>query len=172
MNQQLTQQQIPKLESRIQRFQGLLFLGLIAMFLSEVMIWNTRTIAKVMWQKPLFGILMIFFAWGIYTFLITIIADIVYRYRVNNFVSLFLLGSIYGLFNEGIFAPHLLGHGNAGIAIIFLLFPTLSWHALLDGALTFYLFRAFTNGKIQITRNWLSGKEFGLLKMIKWFILI
>lgn len=139
-----------------------LALGLVAMTLSEAGSWNIRQIsAAVAARGPLAALPGVAAALAVYTLLAALLVDAALRWRVRDGAGLLLLGSLYGLANEGLFAPHLVT--PAGLDPVFLLFPTLSWHAALDGALTVAVARAFLEGRLDLSQPRLSPRETLLL---------
>ena len=98
----LTQSRI--LQSKDEKWLPLILLGLIGMFLSEFLIWNhafqiiRQHIAGSAIPRIVLGSSLI------YILLFLIGADVIQRYKINDKISILLLGSIYGLIIEGVWA--------------------------------------------------------------------
>lgn len=139
-----------------------LALGLVGMTLSEAGSWNLRAFASAVAAKgPLAALPGVVAALLVYTLLLALLFDASERTGARDAAGLLLLSSLYGLANEGLFAPHLAA--PAALNPIFLLFPTLSWHAYLDGALTVLVARAYLGGRLDLSQPGLSLREAGFV---------
>jgi len=155
----------------------LLLLGISGMFLSEALIWNASNFSQVLAKGPSRAFVSLLLGTSMYVSLFVVFADIVQRFRVNDFTGLALLGSVYGLVLEGIFPgtiffPAGLGLNFFGIWLTNLLFPALSWHALIDFSFGFWVFRVLLRGGLKLSGSSLSAgeaKKLGLFCLF-WFI--
>jgi hypothetical protein len=160
-----------------EKWTPLLLLGVSGMFLSEALIWNAVNFSLVLANGPGKALLVLFIVTTMYVSLFVVFADLVHRFRVRDFTGLVLLGSVYGLVLEGIFPGTIfvqsgLGFNFFGIWLTNLLFPALSWHALIDFSFGFWVFRALLKGKLNLSCGTLSAgeaKKLGLFCLF-WFI--
>lgn len=145
-----------------QKWLPLLLLGALGAVLSEITIWNIRPLADALSRHPLLILTWIVPLLG-YTWLFVILADLVVRYKVRDWVGLALLGSLYGLFNEGalaglVFAPGL-GPRVLGLHPLNMAFTGLSWHAFIDVPLGFWLCRGILQDRLGLSEPGLSRRD-------------
>jgi len=143
----------------------LILLGLMGMFLSEFLIWNVVNVTSLFSNQQFSSIIkMICFGAIIYTILFSIGIDIIYRFKIKDGISLILLGSIYGLFLEGLFVDLVFRPGFGpdilGISFSRITFPTLSWHAFIDFFLGITIFSLILRGKTTLENEIISLKDF------------
>jgi hypothetical protein len=147
----------------------LVFLGVIGMFLSEYLIWNVMSFNEhIVSNKFLPASFLLIFGMLIYILLFIVGADLVYRLRLNDPISIILLGSIYGLILEGVYADMVyrigLGPNIFGLSYSRLAFPALSWHAVIDFYIGIFIFSQILSGKSILTDKKIGLKEiFGCL---------
>lgn len=136
------------------------------MVLSEFLIWNIHPAARMLSLGPLGALLLVVPYLG-YTAVFAVLADTVVRRKVRDFWGLVLLGSLYGLFNEGVLADKVYAAGPGprmlGLHPVVLLTMSGSWHALIDVALGFTAFSAALSGRLGLgepgltRRQWLAA---------------
>ncbi|MFC1745833.1 hypothetical protein ACFL35_17705 [Candidatus Riflebacteria bacterium] len=147
------------------RWLPLFLLGFIGMFLSEALIWNIPPLLCVADNFPLLTPLVPIFAFFLYLFLFVFFAHWAVHFKVNDWVGIVILGSLYGLINEGIFSDvvHHPGPGPNifGVFPIMYTFPALSWHAYLDFSLGCFLVSMAFKNKLQLQISQVSWKECG-----------
>ncbi|TBR23783.1 hypothetical protein EPO15_05275 [bacterium] len=118
-----------------QRWLPLLLFGTLGMLLSEFAIWNIAPVARLLDHGPLAASLLVV-PWLGYALVFVVIADLAVRFKVRDAVGLVLLGSLYGLFNEGVMADKVFGPGLGpavlGLRPLNMTFTGLSWHAFID----------------------------------------
>ena len=131
----------------------LLFLyGLTGMFFSEILVWNAKQMSRaVSAGGPAVFPVLLSAAYLIYFLLLAAFLDIAARYGARRPGELLLLGSIFGIVNEGVFAPVIFAPNAVGVNLLVLAFTSLAWHP-------FFCF--FTNVK---TVRYLFGGENPLL---------
>lgn len=138
-------------------------LGTLGMFFSEVLVWNAGLFSKAVQDNPVKGVLLSCGTNLLYIFLFYIFSGIIEKYSVRRFLPLVLLGSVYGLLLEGVFANKVFepsfGFSLAGLFPASLLFPALSWHPVIDFAFVFFLAGALSENKISFCSSSLSRRE-------------
>lgn len=108
----------------------LLFLyGLTGMFFSEILVWNAKQMAHaVSASGPAIFPILLSAAYLIYFLLLAAFLDIAARYGARRPGELLLLGSIFGIVNEGVFAPVIFAPNAVGVNLLVLAFTSLAWH--------------------------------------------
>jgi len=123
------------------------------MFLSEVLSFNVAPLTRAAARGPVAVAAAIAVAHLGYFALLALAADIVIRFRVRDFVSLVLLGSLYGLLLEGVFADRIFlpgpGPSLLGLSLSSVAYPALCWHPVVDFAGAFFLIRAVRLGSLR-----------------------
>ncbi|PIS47668.1 MAG: hypothetical protein COT17_02260 [Elusimicrobia bacterium CG08_land_8_20_14_0_20_51_18] len=160
-----------------EKWTPLLLLGVSAMFLSEALIWNVANFSLVLAKGPVRALLSLLLGTAMYVAMLVVMTDVVHRFKVRDLTGLVLLGSIYGLLLEGIFPgtiffPAGLGFNFFGIWTTNLLFPALSWHALIDFSFALWIFRVLLKGGLRLSEKGFSLKEAKWLGLFcfYWFI--
>lgn len=166
-----------KIRSVIEKWLPLVLLGSMGMFLSEFLIWN-HAFQIIRQQIPVSDIPRMALGAGIiYFFLFLVLTDVVQRCKINDVISLFILGSVYGLVIEGVWAntifdPVGFGPRIFGIWLIHLSFTALSWHPLIDFALGFIFLKMIFKGQMNLGENKILPEEIKVLALfcLFWFI--
>lgn len=162
-----------------QKWLPLILLGLIGMFLSEFLIWNPLLqIIKGGIHLTGVGITRVLLMTSfMYIVLFAIGVDIIQRFKIKDAVSLLILGSIYGLILEGIFADSVfnsIGFGPKvlGVWLLHFSFTALSWHPFIDFLFGFFIFRLLLKGRLGFGEKVVRLKDWGILIGfgIFWFI--
>lgn len=110
-------------------FPLLILYGLTGMFFSEILVWNAKQMAgAVSARGPAAFPLLLSAAYIIYFLLLAAFLDIAARYGASRPGELLLLGSIFGIINEGVFAPVIFAPNAVGVNILVLAFTSLAWH--------------------------------------------
>ena len=119
----------------LKKWMPLVFLGLLGMFLSEFLIWNVFSFSQVLASGG-GAVAMLLVGALIYIVLFVVFVDVIQRWRVSDFTGVLILGMIYGLLLEGIFATKVflpgIGLSFGGLWFSSLGFTALSWHPLID----------------------------------------
>ena len=128
-------------------------LSILGMLLSEVLSFNVAPLIRAATHGPLAVAATIAVAHLGYFALLVLAADVVIRFRIRDFVSLALLGSLYGLLLEGVFADRVFlpgpGPSLLGLSLSSLAYPALCWHPVIDFAGAFFLLRAVRRGTLR-----------------------
>ncbi|NLI78821.1 MAG: hypothetical protein GX442_20565 [Candidatus Riflebacteria bacterium] len=154
-----------------------LLLGSVGMFLSEGLSWNVYPLLPLGER----GFLPVLGA-GVgtmllYSTLFAVFADQAFRWRVGDLTGMILLGSLYGLLLEGVFAGIVFapfpGPSVLGLSLLGCAFPALSWHAALDFPLPFLVLRRLGRGSmpgfdLPWTRAALARVAAGVLFWASW----
>jgi hypothetical protein len=140
------------------------FLGIIGFFLSEILIWNIASFSHILSESIAKAVVLSLIGILIYVVLFVFFTDVIRRFKINDFVGLVLLGSVYGLLLEGIFADKVFNLNGfsfniAGIWGSNLAFTALSWHPLIDFLGAFFLLKIFLKGKISSSPDNINLKE-------------
>ncbi len=110
-------------------FPLLILYGLTGMFFSEILVWNAKQMAgAVSARGPAVFPALLSAAYLIYFLLLAAFLDIAARYGARRPGELLLLGSIFGLINEGVFAPVIFAPNAVGVNPAVLAFTSLAWH--------------------------------------------
>jgi hypothetical protein len=148
---------------QMNKWLPLILLSFVSMFLSEILIWNVSQFSEILNKGILNAIVFLFIGTMLYFILMVIFADIIFRFKVNDIVSLLILGSIYGLLLEGIFANKIfeasLGPMLFQTYLFSFTFTALSWHAIIDFMLGFVFFKMILQGKFGLQCSKIKIKE-------------
>jgi len=141
----------------------LILLGLLGMFLSEVGVWNLQPLIAAFARAPLLTPHKVLMAHAVYLSLFLLAAHLIQRWRVDDVVSLLLMGSVYGLINEGLFADKILvgrapGPRVLGVPLLDLAFTGLSAHPAVDFLGAFLLYRAALTGRLGLEPGGPGGR--------------
>jgi hypothetical protein len=163
----------------LQKWLPIILLGSLGMFLSEFLIWNSM-LQIVTGHIPLTSIAItraILMTTIMYIVLFAVSADIIQRFKISDAASMLILGSIYGLVLEGIFANKVFeqaGFGPEifGVLLVHLSFTGLSWHPIIDFLFGFFIFKWLLKGRINLGKGGISFKGYIVLATfgIFWFI--
>ncbi|MHB9080327.1 MAG: hypothetical protein ACYC3X_22870 [Pirellulaceae bacterium] len=104
--------------------------GFIVFFFSERVFWS--------FPRPNDSLAELLLTWFVYSLLGWILLILVRRYRIANFLPLFLAGAIYGWITEGVVVDTLYGGPDDPFPLS-VSFTALSWHALLSVGIGWYL---------------------------------
>ncbi|HBL18847.1 MAG: hypothetical protein A2X36_01425 [Elusimicrobia bacterium GWA2_69_24] len=144
------------------RWAPLLLLGALGMLLSEACSWNVKPLAGLV-SRPAAAAAAVLAVYFGYTAVFAVLADLAIRYKVRDFIGLVLLGSVYGLFNEGVLADKVfvqgLGPRILGLHPLNTAFIALSWHALIDVCVGFTALRWALAGRLGLSDGRLSRRE-------------
>lgn len=162
-----------------EKWYPLILIGLVAMFLSEFLIWNP--LLQILTGRIFVGVLgtvrVIVLTSFMYIALLAIGVDVVQRFKIRDAVSLLLLGSVYGLVLEGVFANKVFDPVGFGpklfdVYFVHLLFTALSWHPLIDFLICFLLFQLLLKDRLGFGASKISLRELILLLAFSffWFI--
>ncbi|MBI5242301.1 MAG: hypothetical protein HY922_01300 [Elusimicrobia bacterium] len=136
----------------MQRAYPLLLLGALGMILSEGGVWNVQNLCAVASAHPGKALAGLLGAHVVYFCVFAIFADVIHRFKVRDFLGLLLLGSVYGLLEEGVLADKIfqpgLGPALFHVHLLNFGFTGLSLHPLGDFLGTFILFRALLQGRL------------------------
>lgn len=137
------------------------------MVLSEASVWNVQPIARFGLPNPLLVPVLLLGTWLLYVCVFALFAAAVHRFRVHDPFGLLLLGMLYGLAMEGVFADKVfvrpgLGPSAGGLVLLHLAFPALSFHAVVDFLGSFWLFRALQRGGLGLGRPGFEEPELSL----------
>lgn len=112
-----------------------------------------------------------------YIILFIVFAEIVHRFKINNFAGMALLSSVYGLILEGVFAntifdptgfvPNILG-----IRFIHDDFTALTWHPIMDFFFAFVVFKMLLRGKFNLSDKKFYPKEIIFMTLFSFFYFI
>ena len=115
---------------RKRTFSVLAVLGLAGMFFSEVLVWNAKLAAGIVYEKgAIAALVMALFTYFIYFLLVAVFCDTAVRYKAERPLEIILLGTIFGLINEGVFARVIfLNASPTGLNLPVMAFTSLFWH--------------------------------------------
>ena len=149
---------------------------MIGMFLSEFLIWNVSGFTQVLSEGVVNAISLILIGMLIYILLFVIFTDIIQRFKVNDFTGVLILGMIYGLLLEGIFATKVfepgIGPCITGLCFSSVVFTALSWHPLIDFLVGFLILGLLFNGKLNLGNKKINSKEILIVILLScfWFM--
>jgi hypothetical protein len=110
-------------------FPLLILYGLTGMFFSEILVWNAKQMAgAVSANGPAVFPVLLSAAYLIYFLLLAAFLDIAARHGARRPGELLLLGSLFGIVNEGVFAPVIFAPNAVGVNLLGLAFTSLAWH--------------------------------------------
>ncbi|HAH06102.1 MAG TPA: hypothetical protein DCM05_06175 [Elusimicrobia bacterium] len=149
-----------------ERAAPLVLLGTLGMVLSEGGVWNVQGLYSICVSRPAAVVPALLFCQLLYVCVFAVFADILHRWKVADAFGLLLLGSVYGLLMEGVFAdkvfiPSGLGPPVFGLHLIRLTFTGLSAHPLLPFLGGFLLFKAVHRGEMGLARPGFEERELG-----------
>lgn len=161
----------------LKKWLPLVLLGLIGMFLSEFLIWNVFSFSQVLSSSVWSAVAMLLVSAVIYIVLFIVFVDVIQRFKVNDFTGVLILGMIYGLLLEGIFATKIFTPGIGcirGLCFSSLGFTALSWHPLIDFLGGILILGLLFKGEFNLSDKKINPKEILSLVVFSlfWFIWI
>jgi hypothetical protein len=118
--------------------------GYILFFFSERVFWS--------FWRPVDNLPEFLITWMAYCLLGWIFLDLVRRFRVTSFSSLFLCGAVFGWVDEGVVVDTLYGNSTNPFPLS-ISFTGLAWHALLSVGIGWCLIsKVLTEEKPTLTR--------------------
>ena len=155
---------------KIKKITFLVLLGFIGMFLSEFLIWN---VSNFLSKGPLQAILTLFLGAIMYITLFSLAADAIYRLKIRDPISLILLGSIYGIILESIFSDLIYREGFGplilGLSFSRIAFTTVSWHAVIDFFLGFFIISRVLRGETILSEKKIKPKQVFIIVLFSLF---
>lgn len=136
----------------LDRWLPVVALSVLGVLLSEVLSYNVAPLVRASVRGPAAVVGAIAIAHLGYFSLFAIAVDVVLRWRIRDFISLLLLGSVHGLVLEGIFAERIFlpapGPSILGVSLVSAAYPALCWHPLLSFAGAFLILPAVQHGRL------------------------